>query len=108
MNSKLFVFSLAHRVKGSLLGLRGSVGQIKIVVDMLDDLVGDIDRWVSSVKLDVELLHVHLVFLVGNLLYRLTIIVLGFLLIQELFLLVCLFLFVLLCAKKRQTYQHQS
>ena len=101
--NKLFVFGLAPMATCSLSTQIGRlIRQVEVVVDVLSDLVWNINRRVHRVEFDVELIHVQFLFVVGNLLNWLTILIRRFLLFEELLLVVDLLLLVFLIVK--QTY----
>ena len=107
MISKFVVFVKALAATCSLVAQVGRrVRQIEVVVNVLSDLVRNVDGLVHRVEFVVEVLHIHLRFVVRHLLRRVTIIILGLLLVEEL-LFVFSFLFFVLLLAKTQTHQHR-
>lgn len=96
MISKFVVFVKALAATCSLtIQIGRRVRQIVVVVNVISDLVRNVDGRVRPVKLFVEFLHIHLLFVVGNLLLR-TFFIFRLLLFEELLLVLSFLLFVLL------------
>ena len=73
-----------------------TVRKIEVVIDRVLNLAWNLNLGVQRVKLDVEFVHVELLFLILELGYRVTIFISGGLVVRVLFGVFLLFLFVLL------------